>query len=178
MTSNPRLPAFPAEKLRALYALWSSRLDGQALPLRSSFRPEEFQPWMGNLLIVGVEGCPRRFRLRLVGTEIVYYDGADYTGRFLDEVLKPPVARVVLRQFEDCAVRGKAMAFRYRSASFRGVEAGIDKLFLPFTQDGRTVSQIFACLYASFADPHARERPTIQDYELDGSTVAFEPAEL
>jgi len=38
---------------------------------------------MGNIAIVGVEGVSRRFFLRLIGTEIVYYDGADYTGKHL-----------------------------------------------------------------------------------------------
>ncbi|EWY40666.1 hypothetical protein N825_35085 [Skermanella stibiiresistens SB22] len=133
---------------------------------------------MGNLAIVGVEGDPRRFRLRLIGTEVVYYDGADFTGRFLDEVLNPPIDRIVLAQYEDCAATAKPMAFKYRSNAFRRIEAGIDKLFLPFSRDGSTVSHIFVCLYATFADPHAADRPTIQRYEADGGTLAFDPGEL
>jgi hypothetical protein len=168
----------PREKLRALYNLWSSRTNGLVVPLRSSFHPEDFQSWMGNIAIVGVEGVSRRFFLRLIGTEIVYYDGADYTGKYLDEVLKTPIKEVVLRQYNDCASTGKPIAFRYRTTQFKGLETGIDKLFLPFSHDGREVSQILVCLYASFIDPHATDRPTLQDYEVDGSTVAFDPKEL
>lgn len=171
-------------KLRSLFEFWQSRLEQDRLPRRTAFSPEEFQPWMGNIGIVGVEresGVERdslRFRLRLIGLEIVAYDGADFTGRYLDEVLKPPVDKVVLRQYEDCAGSGRPMAFSYRTSGFGRFEAGIDKLFLPFSDNGETVSHIFVCLYASFIDPWSDERATIQDYERDGGTVAFDPSEL
>ena len=69
------------------------------------------------------------------------------------------------------------MAFSYRTSGFGRFEAGIDKLFLPFSDDGETVSHIFICLYASSIDPWSDERATIQDYERDGGTVAFDPTE-
>jgi hypothetical protein len=166
------------KKLRSLFEFWRPRLEQDRLPRRTDFSPEEFQPWMGNIGIVGVERDPLRFRLRLVGLEIVAYDGADFTGCYLDEVLKPPVDKVVLRQYEDCAESGRPMAFSYRTSGFRHVEAGIDKLFLPFSDSGETVSHIFVCLYASFIDPWSDERAIIQDYERDGGTVAFDPSEL
>src|SRR4051794_28327761 len=74
-------------QLDSLYRLWESKLTGRLMPARRDFLAEDFAPWMPNLAISDVEAEPRRYRLRLVGTGINEYDGADYTGRYLDEVL-------------------------------------------------------------------------------------------
>ncbi|WP_207481691.1 PAS domain-containing protein [Arenibaculum pallidiluteum] len=164
-------------KLAALYAFWKSRRGDRWLPPWSSFHPEEFKSWMPNLLVVGVEG-PGLYRLRLVGTRVVEYDGADHTGRMLHEVVKEPTRPVVLRQFDDCVHGARPMAFRYRTSDFSRTPAAIDKIFLPVTDAAGGVCRVLVCFYLDFRAQESRRRPTIQDYEHEGTTVAYDPEML
>lgn len=175
-------------KLGALYRLWDARRGGRPAPSRRDFLPEDFKEWMPNIVIVGVEG-PMRFRLRLIGTEIVEYDGADYTGLLLDEVLEGETRRVVLGQFARCAEEVRPMAFRYRTERFHGIAATLNKLFLPMSADGSTVGQVLACLYLDLggrAAP-APDRPpgegragewAIREWEDEGTTEWLDPGTL
>jgi hypothetical protein len=170
-------------KLRDLYLLWKARASFDRIPRRASFIPEDFKPWMGNIAIVGVEGTPPRFLLRLIGNRIVDYDGANFTGRYLDEVLQGPVRDAVLAQYADCARSGLPMAFRYRLESYgtRGGDRGltaIDKLFLPMSHDGSNVSQLFVGLYATFFVTDSLDPPLLKSQEGGDDTVAFSPDEL
>jgi hypothetical protein len=133
-------------RLGALYRLWDARRGGRPAPSRRDFLPEDIKAWMPNIVIVGVEG-PMRFRLRLIGTEVVEHDGADYTGLLLDEVLEGETRRVVTGQFAPCADEVRPMAFRYRTDRFHGIRATLNTLFLPMSADGPAVGQVLACLY-------------------------------
>lgn len=75
--------------LAALYAFWGSKRGQRAYPARRDFLPEEFRDWMGHIGIVEAEYDPQRFKVRLSGTFIVDYEGRDYTGKYLDDVVPP-----------------------------------------------------------------------------------------
>jgi hypothetical protein len=159
-------------QLDSLYRLWESKLTGRLMPARRDFLAEDFAPWMPNLAISDVEAGPRRYRLRLVGTGINEYDGADYTGRYLDEVLAPSVKVTILAQFDRCADGGVPMPVRYRG-EFQGSPVAIDKLFLPLSSDGRTVDKLLVCIYAKYdwAKYAWREGPTLQALETPPPSV-------
>src|SRR5262245_5313248 len=77
------------KELEALRARWQEQCRDGRLPRRSGFPPESLVPWIGHIQVVEAvsEDGVTRFRARLVGTRIVYYQGHDNTGRFLDEVI-------------------------------------------------------------------------------------------
>ena len=97
-------------KLVKLLAFWEARRHGRPVPLRKDMLPEDMGEWIGNLGIFGVEREPLRFRYRLVGQMIVDYDGQNFTGRYLDELLAPDLKPGILSQYEQCVRRAEPVA--------------------------------------------------------------------
>src|SRR5690606_7525038 len=92
------------KELEALRARWQLCCRDGALPRRSDFPPESLVPWIGHIEVV--EAVPAqgtvRFRVRLVGTRIVYYEGRDNTGLFLDDVIPAEDRDTVLAPYRQC----------------------------------------------------------------------------
>jgi hypothetical protein len=75
-----------------LCAMWTGFRGDKKLPARSAFDPFVLKKWLSQIAIVELVADPPRLRVRLAGTAINRYVGADLTGKFLDEVL-PTIAR-------------------------------------------------------------------------------------
>jgi hypothetical protein len=69
-----------------LHAYWRSKLRGRAMPAPADIDPIEIRPLLPSIIIAEYLGQPPRVRYRLVGTLQVYYNGLDFTGRYLDEI--------------------------------------------------------------------------------------------
>lgn len=160
-------------KLVALQDLWQSKLNGRDLPLRSDIPPEELKQWMGNLALCEVEPDPLRFRLRLVGTRIRDYDGADYTGRYLDEVLSPAIRPIVLSQWRRCVESRRPVLVHHREKDPIGRPVVIDKLFLPVSMHGESVDQVFVYIEVGGDWSDGRVRRTLQDVERGGASAVL-----
>ncbi|MFK5088469.1 hypothetical protein ACI4A4_28500, partial [Klebsiella pneumoniae] len=65
---------------------------------------------MPNLVLYEVEGDAVSFRLkvRVSGTAIVELDGADLTGRYLDELIDPSRHPAIYRSYRQCIAAGAA----------------------------------------------------------------------
>ena len=77
--------------VRALHIVWTAKRGNRDLPDRRDFDPADFKSLMANMLIVEPTHAPFRLRYRLVGTRVAKVAGFDFTGRYLDEVLRPEV---------------------------------------------------------------------------------------
>ena len=75
--------------VRTLDNWWRSNCGASGIPDRVDFDIVAHKNLMTNLLISDVEPEPFRIRYRLVGTRIVRNLGAEFTGRYLDEFLRP-----------------------------------------------------------------------------------------
>jgi hypothetical protein len=75
--------------VRQLHQIWDQKRAGRALPRRCDFDPADLKQVLANLMIVEVEPDPFRLRYRLVGTTIARVSAFDFTGRYLDEILRP-----------------------------------------------------------------------------------------
>ncbi|HVJ43405.1 MAG TPA: PAS domain-containing protein [Dongiaceae bacterium] len=75
--------------VRQLHEIWQAKRTGTALPRRADFDPLDLKSVLPNLMIVEPEPEPFRLRYRLVGTKIARVSGFDFTGRYLDEILRP-----------------------------------------------------------------------------------------
>jgi hypothetical protein len=72
----------------ALYEYWNRKRAGRAMPDRKDIDPSEMpRGLLPYLFMVDFSGQPRRWRYRLMGTEMVNRLGVDLTGRYLDEAL-------------------------------------------------------------------------------------------
>ncbi len=148
-------------RLRPLFELWDSRRRGRCMPARGDFLAEEFKAWMPNLVLYEVEGEASSFRLevRLSGTAIVELDGADLTGRYLDELIDPARHPAIYRSYGQCIA---ARAARYEWADTEPHEPvysvrripfrSFCKLLLPLSADDSSVQMMLVALYADF-DP-------------------------
>ena len=96
-----------------------------------------------------------RYRLRLVGTEVVAIQGSDGTGKFVEEVLDKSEVGAILRGY-DKAVRTRQPEYRsgvvptagrehvpYRRIAFPLARDGehVDMLLLIFANDGKGPSK-------------------------------------
>jgi hypothetical protein len=74
-------------ELRGFVAYWNDRRAGRRAPSRADLSPAQMAGVLGRITILDVVETPggRRFRYRLIGTEICRAVGRDVTGSWLDE---------------------------------------------------------------------------------------------
>jgi hypothetical protein len=73
-------------RLQRLFAYWLAKRGDRRFPAKAEIDPVEFSYILGYVTLVDVERSPRRYRFRLDGSILVALSGADYTGRYLDEL--------------------------------------------------------------------------------------------
>jgi hypothetical protein len=135
--------------LQSLYKLWDARRGIRRFPTRRDFLPEaDLHPWMGHLGIVEVEYCPQRFRVRLAGTEVAQYDGADFTGHYLDEIVPPNGRAEILSPYHAC-LRDQAPQYSSFVPPLPGATyRKLHRLLLPCSSNGSEIDQIIVGIYA------------------------------
>jgi hypothetical protein len=127
--------------LRALHAYWASKRTDGRLPGRRDIDPSEIPQLLPALFLVDISaGPPRRFRFRLVGTQIVFLEG-EITGKYLDEIMRIDLAADIVRHYED-ACRGVAYVCD-RSLEWQNRDhVDYSVLLLPLADDGVTVDRL------------------------------------
>lgn len=83
-----------SERARELLAYWQAHRGAEGLPDRSAFDPIALRPYLGYLLVADAEppagkDKPRRFRYRLIGTDLAEVSGRDMSGRYFDDIYDP-----------------------------------------------------------------------------------------
>ncbi|MDH3229943.1 MAG: PAS domain-containing protein [Alphaproteobacteria bacterium] len=130
-------------RLQQLYRYWRALFRGKRLPARDVIDPTAIGPAVLPFVVLAdvVEGG-QRVRYRLVGTRMVAEWGADFTGRFLDEIMTGSYREFLEGLFADviakrCAVLSES-AFRWDI----GGSIRTCRLFMPLAADGRTVDAV------------------------------------
>lgn len=96
-------------------------------------------------MLTEVERDPYRFRVRLMGTAVVAAFGRDFTGRYLSEMLTDhEVDYSYLHRIE--VVETGLPHYRYGEPrmAFKLDYGPIERIYLPFADDGVTVDMILA----------------------------------
>ena len=86
-----------------LLAHWQAHCGPEGLPGRSAFDPLVLRSYLGYLLVADVEppagkGKQRRFRYRLIGTDLAEISGRDMSGRYFDDIYDP----ISLKEMQHC----------------------------------------------------------------------------
>lgn len=104
---------------------------------------------MGHIQLVEAvrEGEVTRFRVRLVGTRIVYYEGHDNTGVFLDEVIPKQDQDAVLAPYRDCMDRRQPVYSVFYSCGATAISSQLERMILPLAGDGHLVDQFLVAIY-------------------------------
>jgi hypothetical protein len=137
------------QEFEAIQGRWQGLCQNGRLPTRADFPPESLTPWMGHIQIVEQvrEGDTNRYRVRLVGTRIVYYEGRDNTGLFLDDVIPIDQRAEILAPYGRCAETRAPVYGAFYSCSETAISSKLERLILPLAADGTTIDQFLVAIY-------------------------------
>lgn len=133
-----------SEILRKLHDYWDEKRAGRAMPSRSDIDPLDIPSLLPNLLLFDVEAESRRLRARLVGTAIVELYGADYTGKYLDEIDFGDRRDQILEDYATCVELRRPSISNRLFWNLRDAQLRIERLILPLSNDQETVNMLLA----------------------------------
>ena len=137
------------QEFQAIEERWRTHCRDGHLPARANFPPESLTAWIGHIQIVELvrDGETVRYRVRLAGTRIVYYEGHDNTGKFLDDVIPRDQRDEILEPYRRCADTRQPVYGQFYSCSDAAISAQLERLILPLAADGMTVDQFMVAIY-------------------------------
>jgi hypothetical protein len=142
------------------YHYWARVAAGRAIPRRADLDPVDIPRLLPHVMLVEVHE-PRRYRYRLIGTANDQEHGISVTGRWLDEVLPgPDYSRHILGLYDECVDEGRPLYTEiiYLSPARGNVERHLKALFLPLSEDGARVNQVFVIRIFLHLDPNTRHQ--------------------
>jgi hypothetical protein len=129
--------------------IWAALRGDRAMPSRKDVDvlhiPPEFLP---NLMLIDVLHAPRRYRYRLIGTQVVAASGEDRTGETFENVEFFKANPVVLEQYNCVAENRRPLHSLEPFTNFAtGATYDVDRLLLPLSSDGRTVDMLMVLFH-------------------------------
>jgi hypothetical protein len=138
-------PAASDPPFRTVFDYWQRKAPPGRLPGRQHIDPTELPkallPWI-LLIEVVTEGRQRRFRYRLVGTQVSALFGGDITGRFMDEVVAPRWQAEIFAALNFVCEERQAHYLMSRISIRERDFMAVKRLALPLASDGDTVDMI------------------------------------
>jgi hypothetical protein len=131
------------------YDIWAGLRGDRAMPSRKDVDvlhiPPEFLP---NLMLIDVLHAPRRYRYRLIGTQVVAASGEDRTGEAFENVEFFKANPVVLEQY-NCVAENRRPLHSLEPFTNFATDAtyDVDRLLLPLSSDGRTVDMLMVLFH-------------------------------
>jgi len=151
--SEEQLPLAAVEehpRLAGLLRYWQKQRGERRMPPRRDMLPEEMSGFLGYIVLVDVTPPPRRFRFRLVGTEITNAYGRDLTGLYVDDITTVAYRDILLDHYGRAADGAEPVLHRLRFVEWPGRVHELVRLTLPLSDDDRTVNMLM--LISSFGD--------------------------
>jgi hypothetical protein len=146
------LPDDCSSNMVELLKYWRSIHTESGLPARRDFDPLGLPPvcWP-NISLLDVAKDPLRFRIRLMGTEIVRFKQCDGTGQWLDE-FDPGFERCAgFEMFRNCVMSGAPVYGKnIVESEDEGTNARAERICLPLASNGRDVDVLL--LMTNFHD--------------------------
>ncbi len=133
-----------SEVLRDLHAYWDRKRTGRDMPSRSDIDPLDIPRILPNLILFDIEPGSRRLKVRLVGTAIVELYGADYTGRYLDEIDFGDRREQILQDYAVALEQRCPSVSNHLFWNLRGTHIGVERLILPLSDDQKDVNMLLA----------------------------------
>jgi hypothetical protein len=115
------------------------------LPGRKHIDPLELAdllPWLMLIDVIPQASGKPRYRIRLVGTEVVAIQGSDGTGKFVEEVLTGSEGIDVIRRYDEI-VRAHEPQYRRGTVAATGREhVPYERIIFPLASDGEQVDML------------------------------------
>jgi hypothetical protein len=148
------------DRLQLAYDYWRRIAAGRRMPGRRDLDPVDIPRLLPHVMLVEVHG-PDRFRYRLIGTAIAQEQGVNATGRYVGEVIaNPEYRRHALRLYGECTRECHPVYSESIFLSPRGgeVERHTKALFMPLSEDGERVNQVFVAQVFVHLDRTTRDQ--------------------
>jgi hypothetical protein len=136
------------EGMQRIYDYWTSRRHDGRLPRREDIDPGELSDLLPNIFLVDVEEAPRRYRVRLAGTEVVACFGVDMTGKTIDQYDLADERASVLEQY-DLVVATREPSYKRHEFWTAAYEHHLnyERLLLPLSSDGDHIDKMLGCTF-------------------------------
>jgi len=132
-------------KLRDLHGLWQKKRGPRPFPQRQDLDVIELWPWLGNLMLIEVEGGGADYLYRVYGTVLADYFSRDLTGRRASS-LTGDVQAVVRGEYGRAICKGQPIVVtRERTVQQKRIRAS--KLILPLGPASGAVDHLLVGLY-------------------------------
>jgi hypothetical protein len=135
-------------RLVELYRYWRSRCGDRFAPARSDVDPADIPRLLPHLLLVEVLG--RRYRYRVVGTEVEQHFGCAMQGRHVDELMRGEYLGYINSLFERVIAERAPVYTESAYPGAAGRRPGNDdflrtkRLMMPLSSDGASVDMVLA----------------------------------
>ena len=131
--------------LARLHAYWQSKRRGRRFPARRDLDPCDFGYILGWIILADVTHEPRRYFIRLYGSELAGHAGFDITGSYLDEHPQPEFRDYVEKSWDDTVARREVTHGRFdRWVGDRRYR--FESLRLPLASDGETIDMLLVAI--------------------------------
>lgn len=142
--------------LRDFYDYWKSKQIDNRPPRRSDIDPIEIPRLLPNVLLIDVVGDPAYdFHYRLLGTAIVAFDGVDYRGSMLSQIVPRTEAYHMIWEHHLNAAAG-AVELRYDSLRWSRDNSRDHVnyliLLLPLRRAGEAIEVLFGYIHYEIDD--------------------------
>lgn len=132
-------------RFRRLADYLAAKAPPEKLPGRKHIDPLELAdllPWLMLIDVIPQASGEPRYRIRLVGTEVVTIQGSDGTGKFVDEVLTASESAEVIRGYGEI-VRAHEPEYRRGNVATMGREhIPYERVAFPLASDGEHVDML------------------------------------
>lgn len=132
--------------LAALHRYWEERRGERPMPSRADMDPVDLpRRLLPNLFLVDVEEAPRRYRYRLVGTELTAVMGRELARQYIDEM--PFLFRKFALPAYEEVMRTAAPTYREINAIEALWRIRYKRLLLPLSSDGARIDMILGAIF-------------------------------
>jgi hypothetical protein len=132
-------------RFRRLADYLSAKAPAGKLPGRQHVEPTEIAellPWIMLIDVIAQPGAEPRYRIRLVGTEVVAIQGSDGTGKYVEEVLNKAEAATIVQGYGDI-VGSHEPGYRRGVVATEGREhVPYRRIAFPLARDGEHVDML------------------------------------
>lgn len=113
-------------------------------------------PWIMMIDVTAEPDGGRRYRIRLVGTEVVAIQGSDGTGKYVEEVLDKSDVAAILRGYGEI-VRSRQPGYRSGVVATAGREhVPYRRIAFPLARDGEHVDMLLFVFANDGKDPSTK----------------------
>jgi hypothetical protein len=118
------------------------------MPARRDIDPTDIPQLLPHIQLI--EAIGDRFRYRLVGTALVDAFGADYTGRFPEDLFTDRRAETINAAFKTVQIAKRPTFLRLQYVTTTSLDLVANRLYLPLSNDGSEVNMILGILTFDF----------------------------